>query len=247
VIATETAVDSDDENSGSPISTVPSTSTETTVEETTNRDNYIPTSVFTELINSGKTLVVNVTDDLGNVIASYTVDGTQFTAAPNSDFKLEITVGANDKAIFDIIKAAMNIAESKAEIIKFAHSGNLNGNLKVKVKLTSGKFAPGTALKLYYFNEKTRELEDQNQTVVVAADNTVEFTISHCSAYVLLPADATPVTTETPAATQPDTTAAAPDATTPETADRTPLGLLLSVLVLSAGAFIVVKKRRITE
>ena len=75
-----------------------------------------------------------------------------------------------------------NVAD-KSLVIHFDYSGVLPGPAQVKVNVQD-KFANGTQVKLYYFNEASGKLEFQNQIITVT-DGSAEFTITHCSDYVL--------------------------------------------------------------
>lgn len=139
----------------------------------------IDSSVFEEIKANGETVKFNVTDPNGNSIATWTFDGNAIKN-PTS-VSLGVVVNAtttNAQKLIDKVNAA-----DKSLVIHFDYSGELPGPAKVKVNVQD-KFTNGKELKLYYFNENNGKLEYQNQLITVV-DGYAEFTITHCSDYVL--------------------------------------------------------------
>ncbi len=159
------------------------TSSESTVTETAGMDGYVPNDVFESLIKDKKTLVVNVTDENGNVAATFTIDGSTFSAVPNSLFKLNVKFNdyapATEKA-----KEILAVEDKDMLVCTFDSVGYLNGKVSITVKADG--FEAGTQLKLYYFNEELNTVMDKGQTVTVGEDGKVTFTVDHFSSYVLV-------------------------------------------------------------
>ena len=159
---------------------------DSTVTETVGKDGYIADDVFTKLINEKKTLVVNVTDGNGNVVATFTIDGSEFNSHPDALFRTNVRFNdyapASEKA-----KEILKIEDKDMLVCTFDAVGWLNGKLAVTVKADG--FAAGTQLKLYYYNEELNTVMDKGQTMTVGEDGKVTFTVDHFSTYVLVKAD----------------------------------------------------------
>lgn len=139
----------------------------------------VDSSVFDTIKSEGTTVVFNVTDPSGNTVATWTFDGTKITGTASPSLNLVVNAtSTNAQKLVEKTNAA-----DKSLVIHFDYSGELPGPANIKVKVDN-KFANGTELKLYYFNETTGKFEFQDQTVTVV-DGYAEFTITHCSDYVL--------------------------------------------------------------
>ncbi|SEW07949.1 pectate lyase [[Clostridium] fimetarium] len=139
----------------------------------------VDSSVFETIKANGSTVQINVTDPNGNIIASWAFDGNTINSF--TPVALGVVINATSTNAQKLIDKA-NVA-NKSVVIHFDYSGELPGPAKVKVNVQD-KFANGTQVKLYYFNESSGKLEFQNQIITVA-DGSAEFTITHCSDYVL--------------------------------------------------------------
>lgn len=158
-------------------------SSESTVTETVGKDGYVSNDVFASLIKDKKTLVVNVTDDNGNVVATFTIDGSTFNSAPDSLFRLNVRF--NDYApAADKAKEILAVEDKDILVCTFDSVGYLNGKVSITVKADG--FEAGTQLKLYYYNEELNTVMDKGQTVTVGEDGKVTFTVDHFSSYVLV-------------------------------------------------------------
>ena len=169
---------------GNPIGSTLVTTNEKTVIETSQKNNYIPKSVFSEILLNNRTFIVNVTDEDGSVFVQYTIEDGKLNQLPDSHFLLNVANNKQDETIVAIAKKMLGISEKGIEVFDFEHSGQLNGQITVKV--SSSKHAVGTTLKLYHYNEDTNTLEDMNQTVVIDSDGMATFTATHFSSYVLV-------------------------------------------------------------
>ena len=169
---------------GNPIGNTLVTSNEATVLETTVQGNYIPKSVFAEILLNNRTFIANVTDDNGKLLVQYTIENTRLNTIPDNHFLLSVENNAQNQSIIEIAKKMLNISENGIEVFDFEYSGMLNGEITVKV--LSSKHEVGTTLKLYHYNEDTNTLEDMNQTVVIDSDGMATFTATHFSSYVLV-------------------------------------------------------------
>ena len=139
----------------------------------------VDSAVFDVIKANGSTVQFNVTDPNGNVVATWTFDGN--TINSSTPVTLGVVVNATSTNAQKLIDKA-NVA-NKSLAIHFDYSGELPGPAKVKVDVQN-KFANGTQVKLYYYNETSGKLEYQNQIITVT-DGSAEFTITHCSDYVL--------------------------------------------------------------
>ena len=84
-----------------------------------------------------------------------------------------------------------------AQTVSFAHSGALPGKATVQVPLTESDLPTGEDLGLYYIDPNTGALELQETDVAVTNGN-LQFTIEHCSSYLVAAKDAIPQTPDTP-------------------------------------------------
>lgn len=170
------------------------------------KGSYLPNDFVTVLISKGSQLILELTETDGKTIAKYTLDGTKFNKAPDTDLKLDVR--CNDKSnIINKVKEQLNVPETSLYLCSFAHSGELNGELYVTVYT---QYEEGTELRLFYYNDNTGSSEDMGQTVKAAQDGSVTFRVTHFSSYILVKAadirnDITPGETETqPAQTETD-------------------------------------------
>lgn len=158
-------------------------SSDSTVTVTSGKDGYVSNEVFASLIKDKKTLVVNVTDDNGNVAATFTIDGSTFNSVPDSLFRLSVKFNAHQAAA-DKAKEILSVEDKDILVCTFDSVGYLNGKVSITVKADG--FEAGTQLKLYYYNEELNTVMDKNQTVTVGEDGKVTFTVDHFSSYVLV-------------------------------------------------------------
>ena len=169
------------------------------------KGSYLPNDFVTALISKGSQLILELTGTDGKTLAKYTLDGTKFNKAPDTDLKLDVR--CNDKSnIINKVKEQLNVPETSLYLCSFAHSGELNGELYVTVYT---QYEEGTELRLFYYNDNTGSSEDMGQTVKAAQDGSVTFRVTHFSSYILVKAadirnDITPGETETQPA-QPET------------------------------------------
>jgi hypothetical protein len=146
----------------------------------------ISAQVINALKDSGKTLSVGIVGDSGKVNAIVTLDSDKLTNATR-DFSLKIVT---DVVSESVAKAANSrgISSESYDVIDFSYSGVLPGAFKISVNVAD-RFTDGTRLALYYNNQTTGQLENQYQLTTVS-DGYAEFTIDHCSQYVLVSVDA---------------------------------------------------------
>lgn len=201
---------------------------DSTVTEKVGKDGYVSNDVFTKLINDKKTLVVDVTDENGNVVATFTIDGSTFNSLPDSLFRFNVKFNdyapASEKA-----KEILKIEDKDMLVCTFESVGYLNGKVAITVKAEG--FAAGTQLKLYYYNEELNTVMDKGQTVTVGEDGKVTFTVDHFSTYVLVKADEAIITA-------------------PSTGFDSSASVLMSIIFLAgsvAGACLLRKRRYITK
>jgi hypothetical protein len=125
---------------------------------------------------------IAITDSDNKVKAILALDGSALETA-SANFSLNVTVDPrNSKA--SSATSGSGIATRSYTVVDFDYSGTLPGVFKVSVNV-SGKYADGTQLALYYYNEQEGRLENQYQITDVYG-GFAEFAISHCSEYVLV-------------------------------------------------------------
>jgi hypothetical protein len=133
-------------------------------------------SLFENL--GSKPLTVDVVDDEGQVQYSWTFDGEYKEGA--GTFK----AGISEVTPEDELSSA--ISSTGAEnplVLSFEASGELPINATLKYYV-GAKYADGTKLTLFFYNEETKQLEVKEKDLVVT-DGWVELSITHCSSYVL--------------------------------------------------------------
>ena len=170
-----------------PIGTTLVTTSEKVVSETTSLENFIPKSVFSELILNDRTLIANAIDENGTLLAQYIIEAEKLNKLPDNHFLLNVLNNAPNETILAIAKEMLGVSEKGVEVFEFEHTGNVNGTITVNV--LSEKHKAGTTLKLYYYNESNNTLEDMNQTVVIDDNGMATFTANHFSSYVLVNMD----------------------------------------------------------
>lgn len=148
------------------------------------KGSYLPNDFVTALIDKGSQLILELAGADGKTLVKYTFDGTRFSKAPDNDFKLDVKY--DDKGdVISKVKEQLNVPESSLYLCSFAHSGELNGELYVKVYT---QYEEGTELRLFYYNDNTGSSEDMGQTVKVAQDGSATFRVTHFSSYILVKA-----------------------------------------------------------
>ena len=198
------------------------------VTEKVGKDGYVSNDVFAKLINDKKTLVVDVTDENGNVVATFTIDGSTFNSLPDSLFRFNVKFNdyapASEKA-----KEILRVEDKDMLVCTFESVGYLNGKVAITVKAEG--FAAGTQLKLYYYNEELNTVMDKGQIVTVGEDGKVTFTVDHFSTYVLVKADEAIITA-------------------PSTGFDSSVSVLMGIILLAgsvAGACLLGKRRYIIK
>ncbi|MEG0692669.1 MAG: hypothetical protein RR444_06270, partial [Oscillospiraceae bacterium] len=124
------------------------------------------------------------------------------------------------------ITTAGATADTKPLVVSFNHSGSLPASATVTLDVSTN-YKNGEELFLYYFNDKTKNIELVSKSNKVV-DGKVKIAISHCSDYVL---------TKTAVRVAP-TKPTIP----PKTGDTTPVNAGL-VLAIMGSALIIVRKK----
>lgn len=143
-----------------------------------NAINTIENSVFQSLGN--KPLAINVMD--GNDMkyswtfkGNYKPEAGTFNAGINNTIDEDINEDLNNSISSTDIDNPL--------VLNFAASGELPVNASVRYDV-SEKYTNGTKLSLFFYNEETKQLEDQSQTLTVN-NGFITFNLTHCSYYVL--------------------------------------------------------------
>ncbi|MEA4978107.1 MAG: leucine-rich repeat protein [Methanomassiliicoccaceae archaeon] len=125
-----------------------------------------------------KTLTIDVVDDEGQVQYSWSFAGDYKEGA--GTFKADISKAVPDAELENAIGSTK---VQNPLVLNFAASGELPINASVTYYV-GDDYADGTVLTLFFYNEETKQLEDQGQDVTVT-DGKVTFDLTHCSSYVL--------------------------------------------------------------
>lgn len=184
-------------------------------------DATVSANVLAAVKSSGKTLSVGVVNASGKVTAIVTFDGKSLTGTM-VDFILKITYDVQNDSVTKLFNN-IGISSAALDVIDFGYLGSLPGVVDVAVNVAD-KFANGTKLALYYYNESTGNIENQFQLTTVT-DGYAEFAISHCSKYVLV---------EVAAAQDMLTTSTI---TAPKTGDMNHIVLWLMLMGMAAAAY----------
>jgi DUF1680 family protein len=147
-----------------------------TVSETT--PETITSDVFKKLVDTGKKLVYTVVSDDEKVKYSWTFEGDKIT---DSNIDLDLSLDLT-KSYEDEITKLTGLKDSM--FINFSHHGNLPGPALVKVYV-GDKYEDGTKLFLFYFDQENNQVKKISEEALSVKDGYVEFTITHCSTYLL--------------------------------------------------------------
>ena len=99
------------------------------------------------------------------------------------NIEMNVNLRLSIDAITNDTKEINNIVNQKKLIISFDHIGKLPSEATVRINV-SDRFNDGEKLYLYYYNPETRKIEFIQNNLKVE-DGYVEFTINHCSDYLL--------------------------------------------------------------
>ncbi|MEG1558553.1 MAG: Ig-like domain-containing protein [Bacilli bacterium] len=139
--------------------------------------------IFENAKKNNTTVSFNVVDNSNKSLYSWEFDSTKLgNVDPNLNLDLSLTVSnkapANTKTdLTDILK------NEKPLFLNFAHHGELPGPASMEIYV-GNLYADGDVVTLYYVNETTNKTEVLAKNLVVKKGY-VEFTITHCSTYVL--------------------------------------------------------------
>lgn len=118
-------------------------------------------------------------DEERNVLYMWTFDGSKIERTDlNIDLNVKIGESTNKEKIENLVEK-----EQKALVIEFGHHGELPKGTQVKVNVNK-TFENGKQVSLYYYNDKG-ELEEVAKNLEVK-EGYVEFSLEHCSEYVLV-------------------------------------------------------------
>lgn len=127
-----------------------------------------------------KTLVIDVVDDEGQVLYSWSFKGT-YDETKDGTFKASIVAEEPEGDLKDAIDSA-NLKNSL--VLNFAAEGTLP--MKATVKYYVGdKFDEGVTLDLFYYDADKKALEKIESNLTIDDDGYVEFSPPHFSQYVL--------------------------------------------------------------
>ena len=128
--------------------------------------------------NLDKPLVINVSDNDGNIQYSWSFDGDYKENA--GVLKLGISKTESDESINATVK---EFGMKNPLVLNFAASGELPNNALVSYRV-SDDYEDGTVLNLLFYNEETGKLELKAENLVVT-NGVISFELTHCSKYIL--------------------------------------------------------------
>jgi len=137
----------------------------------------IEDSIFEYLDEENKSLTINVMNE-NDVLYSWIFAGNYKPGA--GIFNADISRVTPDVDIKDAM-SYKNIENPL--VLNFAANGELPMNAYVNYYV-GDMYENGTELSLFFYNEGTKQLKDQSQTMIVT-DGFVTFELTHCSSYVL--------------------------------------------------------------
>ena len=79
----------------------------------------------------------------------------------------------------------------KYQSISFVHQGDLPGPATVTIQKNAA-LTDANNLKLYYYNPETSSLELYDDVVIIDNGDSISFTITHCSEYIITPSEIDP-------------------------------------------------------
>lgn len=138
----------------------------------------VDSSTFANIKNNGnKVTYENKESD--KVTYAWIFDGSKMES---SDFNIDLSLNIGTSTNKSVIDSLVSNKDTSL-VLEFAHHGDLPDGTAVKV-FVGDKYANGTKLTLYYFNETTKKLEEVAKDIEVV-DGYITFNLDHCSEYVL--------------------------------------------------------------
>ncbi|MGP1611512.1 MAG: polysaccharide lyase family 8 super-sandwich domain-containing protein [Catonella sp.] len=141
--------------------------------------------VLKEIIKKGADFNISVQNEEKKNLYSWSMNGKDLkeAKADTINFALDIVSLKDSEPIKSLVK------EKKGEIISFAHVGKLPGTATIKIYDTDKfDYTKNQKLYVYYYNDKKERVEETYYSKgKFLGKGGIEFKISHCSDYVLLP------------------------------------------------------------
>lgn len=155
---------------------------------TDNTDNpELSSNVFDNLKGQNKTLSLTS----GNVVWEF--NGKDIKQ-PSKIVKLHVDIAkasdtntVMDKNIVEAIKQIAEADNKSAVVVKFADNGVLPGKAKIRIQTDSDmkQYLGNSGLYVYYYNDTAKKMEPIASNIAITNDDYIEFTIEHCSYYVI--------------------------------------------------------------
>ncbi len=111
----------------------------------------------------------------------WTFDGTKIKT---TDFNIDLSLNIGSSKHQDVIKNLIPKDRQLPLYLEFSYHGALPEGTKVRV--SNKQYNEGDYLTLYYYNENTKQLEEVAKNLKVDQGKGVQFTLEHCSEYVLV-------------------------------------------------------------
>ena len=144
----------------------------------------------------GNDVTIHIKDaDTQQLAYSWTFKGADLakSTVPVTDVNISMAI----RLTTEVSQVNRVTPDNKGLVLMFDHSGVLPSVASVTFSAKEKGFKPGQKLYFYYYNQKTGQIDAQNQEYTVGPDGMVTVQISHCSNYVLLPNKARTITLDT--------------------------------------------------
>ena len=136
--------------------------------------------VLKAIKGAGNAITLNIQGNGSTPSYTWSFDGKTVTDPNvNVDLKIDISKKSRDEGLGSLLEAN----EGNSLILVFSHSGRLPGPAKITVDVSEYGFKDGEKIYLYYYDPDKEALIRTGEGIV--KDGQAEFTITHCSTYVI--------------------------------------------------------------
>ncbi len=150
-----------------------------TIEVVSDAAQTLTKDVFDTLQKEGKNLTVGVTDENLQLQYSWTFSNRTVT---NTDMNIDLSIKFDSEKKDEIQKLT---GRDNAMYLSFGHHGELPGPATIK-SYVGNNYKDGEKIYLYYFDEEQGKILMVGNSALEVKNGYVEYTITHCSTYLLL-------------------------------------------------------------
>ena len=150
-----------------------------TIEVVSDAAQTLTKDVFDTLQKEGKNLTVGVTDENQQLQYSWTFSNRTVT---NTDMNIDLSIKFDSEKKDEIQKLT---GRDNAMYLSFGHHGKLPGPATIK-SYVGNNYKDGEKIYLYYFDEEQGKILMVGNSALEVKNGYVEYTITHCSTYLLL-------------------------------------------------------------